>query len=193
VSLGQERVSKVVAHALRHEPWLYELELDDDGWVPLSDLLEALRARGGEWASLSTGDLLAMAGASPKRRYDVDPGGGRIRASYGHSVPGRLAKDVAVPPGLLYHGTSPGAWEVIRGEGLRPMRRQCVHLSVAPGMAVQVGRRRAPHPLVLRVRAADAARDGVAFYRGNEHVWLADAVPGAYLALAPPADQEPHP
>jgi len=29
------RLSKTVAHALRHEPWLYELELDEEGWTPV--------------------------------------------------------------------------------------------------------------------------------------------------------------
>ena len=28
-------LSEAVSHALRHEPWLYELELDDAGWAPV--------------------------------------------------------------------------------------------------------------------------------------------------------------
>ena len=35
--------SRVASHALRHEPWLYELDLDDDGWVATDALLAALR------------------------------------------------------------------------------------------------------------------------------------------------------
>ena len=38
-------VSRVISHALRHEPWLYELELDDAGWVPVAALLTALGPR----------------------------------------------------------------------------------------------------------------------------------------------------
>ncbi|NTW40943.1 MAG: RNA 2'-phosphotransferase, partial [Cellulomonadaceae bacterium] len=36
-------LSRVVSHALRHEPWLYELELDEAGWVSVQSLVEALR------------------------------------------------------------------------------------------------------------------------------------------------------
>lgn len=36
-ALPHEKVSKVVAHALRHEPWRYELELDEAGWVPVAE------------------------------------------------------------------------------------------------------------------------------------------------------------
>jgi putative RNA 2'-phosphotransferase len=174
-----ERLSKVVAHALRHEPWLYELELDDEGWVPVGQLLEALRAKVSGGGGLGVGDIEAMVTSSPKQRYQLESG--RIRARYGHSVPGRLAKERAAPPEILYHGTSPRAWSAIRAQGLAPMGRQYVHLSVDEVMAGQVGHRKAARPVVVRVRAGEAMRNGVPFYRGNEHVWLADGVPARYL------------
>ncbi|MFM5554114.1 RNA 2'-phosphotransferase [Aeromonas veronii] len=37
-----EKVSRVVSHAIRHEPWLHELELDEQGWVPVDDLIKVL-------------------------------------------------------------------------------------------------------------------------------------------------------
>ncbi len=181
-ALPHERVSKVVAHALRHEPWLYELELDEQGWVPVEELLSALHAKGPAWEYLAPSDLEAMIAASSKRRYELD--GGRIRALYGHSVPGRLAREEAPPPDLLFHGTSPQAWERIRHEGLVPMGRQYVHLSVVVDMALQVGRRKARRPTILLVRAGEAGAAGVRFYRGNDQVWLADSVPASYLTLA---------
>lgn len=46
-------VSRVASHALRHEPWLYELELDEAGWVTIEALLTALRAERSAWATLS--------------------------------------------------------------------------------------------------------------------------------------------
>jgi RNA:NAD 2'-phosphotransferase (TPT1/KptA family) len=49
-------VSRTISHALRHEPWLYELELDDTGWVPVGALLTALRAEKSAWAGLSEAD-----------------------------------------------------------------------------------------------------------------------------------------
>lgn len=30
-----EVLSKILSHALRHEPWVYELELDDGDWATL--------------------------------------------------------------------------------------------------------------------------------------------------------------
>ena len=81
-------LSKTVSHALRHEPWVYELELDDAGWVPVDDLLRSLRDMR-RWRHVERDDLTRMIASSAKRRYEID--GDRIRALYGHSVPGRIA------------------------------------------------------------------------------------------------------
>ena len=35
-AIDHRELSKTISHALRHEPWLYELELDDEGWTPYS-------------------------------------------------------------------------------------------------------------------------------------------------------------
>ncbi len=58
------------------------------------------------------------------------------------------------------------------------MGRQYVHLSNNRADALEVGRRK--H---LRVNAADAANAGIAFYVGNEKVWLADRVPSPFIAI----------
>lgn len=42
MSLSDVDLSRAVSHALRHEPWLYELELDDEGWVPVDQVLAAV-------------------------------------------------------------------------------------------------------------------------------------------------------
>jgi putative RNA 2'-phosphotransferase len=174
-------LSRVVSHALRHEPWVYELELDDEGWTQVDGLISALREQGGEWSHVDRGDLERMIAAASKRRHEIR--GDEIRALYGHSVPGRLAKESAAPPSVLFHGTSPAASRAILRDGLRPMGRQFVHLSIDVDTALQVGRRKADFPVVLRVDAAAAHAAGVCFCRGNELVWLADAVPLGFLTV----------
>lgn len=174
-------LSRVVSHALRHEPWLYELELDEAGWVPVAELLQALRGVGPACERVDRDDLVRMLASSSKRRHEID--GDRIRALYGHSVPGRILKVEAEPPDVLFHGTSPQAWESVRVQGLAPMGRQYVHLSVDVATAVEVGRRKSSTPVVLRVRSREACEQGVRFWRGNEMVWLADVVPAGFIKV----------
>lgn len=175
------RLSKTMAKALRHTPWLYELELDDEGWVLTEDLLTALREQRPEWQSLSAADFAAVIAQSDKRRYEMH--GDHIRALYGHSTPHRLRKVPTVPPEILYHGTTKSALPAILKQGLQPMRRQYVHLSVEMNTASQVARRKGDNVIILSVKASDAHRDGVVFYEGNETVWLADSVPPKYLSI----------
>lgn len=175
-------LSRLVSHALRHQPWLYELELDDEGWVPVAQLVEAIRAQGGEWASVDRRALERMVVTASKVRHEIK--GDRIRAIYGHSVPGRIQRRRGVPPPMLFHGTAPESWVTIAEDGLRPMGRQFVHLSADRGTAVAVGRRKSISPVVLMVDVVAAEAAGVVFYEGNELVWLAESVPAQFVDAA---------
>lgn len=172
-------LSRTISHALRHEPWIYELELDAEGWVNLEKLLRALRGQRQDWNLISERDIVHLIEATDKQRFELRAG--RIRALYGHSTPQRLLKEPGRPPAVLYHGTSSEMFELILVEGLRPMNRQYVHLSVDRSTALKVGKRKSSCPLVLKVDAAHAYDAGVVFYKGNDHVWLADTVPPAFL------------
>jgi putative RNA 2'-phosphotransferase len=175
------RLSRVVSHALRHEPWLYELELDGEGWTNVDALLVALRQEFPGWADLSEQDLADMIRVSSKQRHEM--ANGRIRALYGHSLPEKLSKRAATPPAILFHGTAPATVSIIQREGLKPMRRQFVHLSTNREDAIAVGKRKAQEPIILAVRSGEASAAGVVFYEGNERVWLADHVPPEHIEL----------
>jgi putative RNA 2'-phosphotransferase len=175
------QLSKVMSHALRHQPWIHELELDEQGWVDVESLLAALRIEQDIWRDVDQSDLARMMADADKQRFEIR--GTRIRAMYGHSLPGKLMKLACEPPALLYHGTSPQAAAQIRELGLSPMGRQYVHLSADRETAISVGRRKARQPLILLIRATEAYGNGAAFYRGNEKVWLADEVSPQFIEM----------
>lgn len=179
--MDYKALSKTIAYVLRHAPWLYELELDATGWVDVGALLAGLRAERPEWAALEVADLEEMLRCSAKARYQLETG--RIRALYGHSLPDKVRKAVAEPPALLYHGTDPALLDTLRQQGLRPMGRQYVHLSAATAMARQVGQRKCRRPVILHVQAGAAFQAGLAFYPGNDQVWLADRVAPEFIVF----------
>lgn len=184
VSYKLTNLSRTISHALRHEPWLYELELDEEGWVDVEVLLAMLRNQRDEWTSLSVQDLVHLMAQAEKQRFELR--GDRIRALYGHSTPQRLHKEPAVPPATLYHGTSAEAASCILREGLKPMGRQYVHLSTDRETARQVGLRKGREPVILEVQAAAAHAAGVVFYSGNDRIWLADFIPAAHIRYPSP-------
>ncbi|MGY0006763.1 RNA 2'-phosphotransferase [Micromonospora sp. I033] len=170
------RVSKRMSLALRHRPDRFDLTLDRAGWVPVADLLAALK--------ISRADLDAVVAGNDKQRFAVERGPDgvdRIRASQGHSVPVDLGLAPATPPDRLFHGTSETVLPAIRAEGLRRGRRHHVHLSPDEETARRVGARRTGPVVILTVDAAAMAANGFPFYRSANGVWLTDTVPPAYL------------
>lgn len=185
LDVSDAELSRLVSRALRHEPWLFELELDGEGWVPIDMLISSIRGLGGPWGRLERDDLVRMIRSSRKQRHEIS--GDRIRARYGHSVPGRMARAKVVPPEKLFHGTSPDAWAKIAVNGLRPMGRQYVHLSGDAGAAREVGLRKSRTPVIVTILAGQAHAAGINFYAGNEHVWLADGIPAEFITVPEPS------
>lgn len=175
-------LSKTISHALRHEPWLYELELDDQGWTDLRALLISLRSVSPQFGRVDERDVAEVIEVLEKKRFELLDG--KIRALYGHSLPGVFRNTEGCPPKELFHGTSRSAAKRIAIEGLRPMGRQFVHLSIDKDTALQVGKRKARDPVVLAVDAQSARSSGVKFYQGNEHVWLTDLVPAPFVVAS---------
>lgn len=173
------QLSKTMSHALRHAPQLYNLQLDEQGWVPVEALLEALHHHRRLWADLQETDLRAVMANADKQRFEIRDS--KIRAIYGHSVREKIEKIPSTPPTILYHGTTPQAAASIRIQGLKPMGRQYVHLSADEETAMLVARRRTDHPVILKIAALVAHRQGITFYLGNDMVWLADSIPPAYI------------
>lgn len=172
-----ERLSRLMSLVLRHEPERFGLILDAEGFASLAELVEVLRANAPGVGEAEVRAVVATVDPQ-KQRFLID--GDEIRANYGHSIPGRIRHELAVPPVLLFHGTHVDVLATILSGGLKPMRRQYVHLTVDADLALRVGSRRGAARLV-RVRAAAAHGDGIPFYRANEAFWLADQVPARYL------------
>lgn len=173
-----EKLSKEISYALRHAPWEYELEMDEEGWVPVEQLLDALH-KTGEWKNIGEADLEEMIKKSEKKRHELIDG--KIRAFYGHSIAMKILKEEKIPPHILYHGTARRFLESIHENGLLPQGRQYVHLSQDIETAKKVGMRHDDKPRILIIDAKTAWNDGIKFYYGNEKVWLADSVPSRYI------------
>jgi putative RNA 2'-phosphotransferase len=171
-------LSKEVSYALRHSPAEYGLKLDEDGWVSIKQLIEALKKKE-KWASLNLEDLFKMVETSDKKRHEIIDN--KIRASYGHSISTKIQKEAVEPPEYLYHGTARRFIQSIKENGLLSQERQYVHLSIDKDTAFQVGKRRDETPVILTVKAKLAWKNGVLFYKGNDKVWLSDSIKSEYI------------
>ncbi|MFI1200979.1 RNA 2'-phosphotransferase [Streptomyces sp. BHT-5-2] len=169
------RISKYLAKHLRHEPERIGIVLDAQGWVPVTELIDAAARHG---FPFSRAELAAVVADNDKQRYTLE--NDRIRANQGHSVRVDLGLAPAVPPGFLFHGTVARSIAAIREEGLRPMSRHAVHLSPDRETATRVGARRGK-PVVLTVDAEAMHRAGHVFHLSANGVWLTARVPPEFL------------
>lgn len=178
--------SRFLSLVLRHAPETVGLTLDPNGWVQVDDLLAAVEAHG---RPITREYLDHIVATNSKRRFAFDENGSRIRASQGHSVSVDLALTPTDPPDVLWHGTVARFLPAIRRDGLRPMKRQHVHLSKDRATAEVVGTRRGA-PVILKVDAAGLHAAGHAFYLSANGVWLTDSVPPQFLGDLPTPDEQ---
>lgn len=174
------KTSKRMAMWLRHNPAAIGLTMDSAGWVAVDELLRQARAHGRGFSRAALDEVVA---GNNKQRFEFDGAGTRIRARQGHSVEVELGYPAAEPPALLYHGTAQAQVAAILHEGVRPMSRHAVHLSVDVDTARNVGGRHGK-PVVLDVDAAAMHAAGHEFQVTGNGVWLVAAVPAEFLRLS---------
>jgi len=162
---------------LRHQPEYINLQLDENGWAQVDDLITGINKKG---VRLDRPLLEEVVKQNDKQRFIISDDGLRIRANQGHSINIDLALTPVEPPAFLFHGTVSKFMNAIKKEGLLKMTRQHVHLSEEMETAVNVGGRRGK-PIVLTVRTGEMHKDGVEFFQSKNGVWLTDHVAPNYI------------
>jgi putative RNA 2'-phosphotransferase len=170
-------ISKFLSLVLRHQPETIGIQLDENGWANVDDLIEKVNALG---VSLNKELLIHVVEKNTKKRFAFDESQGKIRASQGHSIDVELGYKNQQPPKFLYHGTGEQNVESIEKSGIEKRDRQHVHLSNDLETAIKVGQRHGK-PFVFHVSALDMYNNGYAFFLSENNVWLTDHVPTKYL------------
>jgi putative RNA 2'-phosphotransferase len=170
-------ISKFLSLILRHSPETIGLQLDENGWADVAELITKAAAHRQVFDKAT---LEMVVAGNDKQRFSFNEDHTRIRANQGHSINVELNLVAQEPPEVLYHGTVAKFLQNIKQEGLLKMSRQHVHLSKERATAEKVGSRRGV-PVILTVRSGQMFHDGIAFYLSENGVWLTDKVPAKYI------------
>jgi putative RNA 2'-phosphotransferase len=181
-----EDLAKVLTYVLCHRPDEFGLVLDPEGFVSVKQLLQALAAERG-FSHARRHHLEQLAGLLHPPRFEL--AGEKIRGL----VPGPadLRRPGESPPTLLYLAIPPKAHERVFESGLKAPPGQELLLAKHKEMALKLGRRRSPDPILVTVQAQAAARSGVVFVAYGEDLFLAQETPRPFLQLAPPPVKQP--
>lgn len=174
-----QKISRLLSKALRHEPEVLNIKLDQAGWTSTSVLISNLKKIGYD---IDLTSLEFIVDNNDKKRFTLSSDKKKIRAAQGHSVAIDLQLAAKKPPHTLFHGTATHNLASIFRDGLISGSRQHVHLSKDQETALKVGSRHG-RPMILKVAAAQAFDDGVEFYEADNGVWLTKALPKAYISF----------
>jgi len=174
-------LSRIIAGALRHFPEKLGLMMDGNGWVDIRDLLQAMGSERSGFGWLRLHHITALVETDPRGRYEID--GGMIRAKYGHSIEVDLSDLPLFSGEMLYYPVMEEECELVLEQGIMPVDRRKVHLSISIHKAVEAGSVRGEDPLVLQVDAMQAVKDGIGIYQATDEVCVTDDIPAAYLSI----------
>ncbi|MDP3183073.1 MAG: RNA 2'-phosphotransferase [Desulfobaccales bacterium] len=177
-----EPLARMLTYMLCHRPDEFGLVLSNEGFAPLNQVHQALVAEPG-WGFVRRRHLEEVVALSLPPRFEVvaeqisglSPGPARLRRP-----PGEL------PPALLYLAIPPKAHERVWEEGLKPSPGQELALARRPDLALKLGRRRAPEPVLVTIQARVAAVAGINFQGYGEELFLAPALRREFLQLPTP-------
>lgn len=178
MSPSLNEISKFLSYILRHEPQTIGLTLDIEGWAEINQLINCANKNG---KAIDRDLIQKVVGSSDKKRFSISADGLRIRAAQGHSTNNvAISYPEKVPPEFLYHGTATRFLKSIQKEGLKPQKRQHVHLSEDKQTAVAVGQRYGK-PVVLKIEALRMHQQGFKFFQSENCVWLVSEVSIEYI------------
>lgn len=174
----KKRIGKFLSLILRHEPQKIGIELDEQGWANVKELIEKCKKHRYHF---SMEDLIEIVETNDKQRYSFNEKRNKIRANQGHSIDIDLALRPIEPPEYLYHGTATRFVSSIMEQGILKGSRQYVHLSKDKETATKVGSRHGK-PAILTIMSGNMYKDGILFYQSDNGVWLTDYVDVKYIS-----------
>lgn len=172
-----KNISKFLSLILRHKPQVIGLNLDEQGWASVEELLQKLAANK---KGITMSELEWVVENNNKKRFSFNEDKTRIRANQGHSLKLDLGYEAVEPPEFLYHGTASRFIDSIKKTGLEKRNRHHVHLSQELDTAKSVGGRHGK-PVILIVKSKEMHQAGHDFFVSKNGVWLTDRVPLGFI------------
>jgi len=170
----------MMTYVLGHKPFEFGLVPDNDGFVSVKELLQALHEEPG-WGHVREGSIRELLMGESRSLFESDAG--KIRA-----IDRRWAFNetdvVQLPAKILYLGIRRNAHPVVMEKGLTRVEGRSYVLSPDREMAERIGRRRDPNPVLLEIRVDAAWKDGINVRRIGD-LFVMQEIPVRFIAGPP--------
>ncbi len=177
-----ERMGGIMAGILRHFPERFGLMMDGKGWIDIKEMVGTIKKKKPMLKWLRPHHIEALAETDSKGRYQID--GGMIRATYAHTVDVDLSDLPEAKMDELFFPVTKEELDIVLEQGILPTDRNKVHLSGNIEKAMEAGKVRDEEPVILRIDAAEAKKDGIIIRKAGKDVYTTDEVKAKYISLA---------
>nr|CAD7403742.1 unnamed protein product [Timema poppensis] len=180
-------LSKLLSWSLRHGAEKEGLDITDDGFINVSDLLNHRLFRG----KYTLEDIQRVVAENNKQRFylqtNQDGGILRIRANQGHSI--KKITNLDLTPiiderdfPVIIHGTYWQHWDQIQKEGLSRMNRLHIHFSPGePSDSQVISGMRQSCQIYIYIDVRKALADSLKFYKSKNNVILSPGNERGYI------------
>ena len=183
VEFQVKQLARLMAYILGHRPDEFGLVPEDDGSVSLKELVQAIIEEEG-WSHVRLSHIEQAAYSCEGRPFEIRDD--RIRM-LNAPLPSSARHPVEPPP-LLYFAARRKAYAHILQNGLNPGAKPFVPLAATEELALRMGRRRDPQPILLTIQARQAYEEGCTFTRPQELIYLVESLPLRHIS-GPPLEQ----
>ena len=181
-----EELGHLLVYMLGHKPAEFGLVPTSEGFVPFKELLKVIREEPG-WRHIRRSHINEVLMGNDRFLFETE--GNELRAkerkwelNFDYPVQVRLPK-------ILFTSVRRKAHPVVMEKGLKSAAGRYLILSSDEEMSRTIGKRRDPQPVLLRVEAEKAAREGVLFHPFDT-LFLCNEIPPRHIH-GPPVAKEP--
>ncbi len=173
-------IGRILAGILRHFPEKFGLNLDQQAWIPILDIVSAIKEKTHRYHWLTVDHIKGIAETDEKGRYEVRSG--KVRATYGHSRDVELDLPGDNIPQYLYYPVEGNQVEKALEEGISPFNKSKVHLSATPKDALEAGTIHYESPEILRIQAKECSEQSEhGIQKAGKFVFTVDFIPGEFI------------
>jgi putative RNA 2'-phosphotransferase len=167
-----KQLAKFMSYVLGRSPGEFGLVPDDNGYIKIKEFLRAVGEEEG-FGYVRKSHINEILLSLPNPPIEIN--NNYIRAKLRDYLPGE--NQTRNPPKLLYTCVRRKAYPVVMVKGIFPMGFNTVVLSSMPDMALRIGKRRDPSPVLLNVQTQKAMAHETIFYAVGEPLYLAESIP----------------
>ncbi|MBN2125304.1 MAG: RNA 2'-phosphotransferase [Deltaproteobacteria bacterium] len=180
-----ENLRRLLLYILGRQPDEFGLLPDAEGFVALKELLKAIHEEEG-WGHVRAGHIQEILMGEDRSLFEWDEGRIRCRERNWELD---LGTPCPSPPKILFFAIRRKAHPHVLEKGLRAGAGGHLALSPQREMALRIGGRRDPRPVLLEIRTSAALGERVSFYAFGD-LFLAREIPPGCIT-GPPLPREP--